>query len=115
MILIKAILSKHLNHVEILEATNGCQAIELYKANDLNLIFMDVQMPECDGIEATQKIREIERLTNRHVPIIALTAGALKEEREKCFEAGMDDFLTKPVEQEKTKAVVDKYLINITD
>lgn len=115
MILIKAILSKHLNHVEIIEATNGCQAIELYKANDLNLIFMDVQMPECDGIEATQKIREIEQSTNRHVPIIALTAGALKEEREKCFEAGMDDFLTKPVEQEKTKAVVDKYLINISD
>jgi CheY-like chemotaxis protein len=72
---------------------------------------MDVQMPEMDGLEATRQIRSMETGTGRHVPIIALTAGAFKEEREKCFAAGMDDFLTKPVEKEKIVSVLEKYLL----
>jgi len=110
MMLIKVILSHLVGDVEIVEAKNGLLAIEIYKANPLDLVLMDVQMPECDGLEATKKIREIEAVTGKHVPIIALTAGALKEEMEKCFAAGMDDFLTKPIESEKTKAVLNKHL-----
>jgi CheY-like chemotaxis protein len=86
------------------------QAVERYRENEPDLILMDVQMPEIDGLEATRRIREIEAVTGNHVPIIALTAGALKEEREKCFVAGMDDFLTKPVNLKPAKATLEKHL-----
>ena len=68
-------------------------------------------MPELDGIRATKKIREIESLTGRKVPIIALTAGALKEEKEKCFANGMNDFLSKPLTPEKLMAMLSKHLL----
>jgi CheY-like chemotaxis protein/HPt (histidine-containing phosphotransfer) domain-containing protein len=111
MVLIKAILSEIGYTNEIIEAKNGNEAIEKYQKMSPDLILMDVHMPELDGISATKKIREIELLTGNNVPIIALTAGALKEEREKCFANGMNDFLTKPVVPEKIKAMLDKYLI----
>lgn len=109
-ILIKAILEKLLPGVQIFEAIDGQKAIEQYQAISPDIIFMDMQMPELDGIGATQKIRQLESQSGTFTPIIALTAGALKEEREKCLEAGMDDFLTKPVEPEKIQATLDKYL-----
>jgi len=110
MMLIKAILSKLVKDAEVFEAENGFHALEKYQSIAPDLILMDVQMPELDGLEATRLIREIEVLSGKHVPIIAHTAGALKEEREKCFAAGMDDYLTKPVEPEKTKNVLDRHL-----
>ena len=70
-------------------------------------------MPELDGIRATKKIREIESLTGRKVPIIALTAGALKEEKEKCFANGMNDFLSKPLTPEKLMAMLNKHLLTL--
>ena len=111
MVLIKAILSEVGYTGEIIEAKNGIEAIEKYQKMSPDLILMDVHMPELDGISATKKIREIELLTGNNVPIIALTAGALKEEREKCFANGMNDFLTKPVVPEKIKEMLDKFLI----
>jgi CheY-like chemotaxis protein/HPt (histidine-containing phosphotransfer) domain-containing protein len=96
---------------EIIEAKNGIEAIEKYQKMSPDLILMDVHMPELDGITATKKIRAIELLTGNNVPIIALTAGALKEEREKCFASGMNDFLTKPVVPEKIREMLNKYLI----
>ncbi len=111
MMLSKAILSQLVGGVEIFEAVNGLQAVEQYERIGPDLVLMDVQMPELDGVEATMRIREIEKATGRHVPIVALTAGALSEEREKCFAAGMDDFLAKPIENEKMKAVLDKHLL----
>ena len=110
MILIKAILGKLVRGAKIFEATNGLQAVELYKTIAPDLIFMDVQMPELDGHEATRKIRAIEAITGKHIPIIAQTAGALKEEKDKCFATGMDDYLTKPIDTEKTQAVLEKHL-----
>jgi len=110
MLLIKAILSQLIRDAEISEAINGLQAVERYRANEPDLILMDVQMPEIDGLEATRRIREIEAVTGNYVPIIALTAGALKEEREKCFVAGMDDFLTKPVDLKTAKVTLEKHL-----
>ena len=72
-------------------------------------ILMDMQMPEMGGVEATIKIREKEG-EGQHTPIVALTAGALTEEREKCLEAGMDEFLTKPIEHDKLDSVITHFL-----
>ncbi len=110
MILINAILSELIQNVEVVKAINGLEAVERYKATTPDLVLMDLQMPELDGLEATSQIREIEKSSGKHIPIIALTAGALKEEMERCFAVGMDDFLTKPIEPEKIKTVLDKHL-----
>jgi CheY-like chemotaxis protein/HPt (histidine-containing phosphotransfer) domain-containing protein len=114
MVLIKAILSELGFNNEIIEAKNGIEAIEQYQKMGPDLILMDVHMPELDGISATKKIREIELLSGNKTPIIALTAGALKEEKEKCFANGMNDFLTKPIAPDKIMAMLNKYLIKGT-
>jgi PAS domain S-box-containing protein len=110
MILIKALIPQLVKNIQIVEAMNGLQAIEIYQRDLPDLILMDIQMPIIDGMEATERIRKIEQETKHHVPIIALTAGALKEEMEKCLAAGMDDFLTKPIDPETTKTVIEKHL-----
>jgi CheY-like chemotaxis protein/anti-sigma regulatory factor (Ser/Thr protein kinase) len=96
---------------EVYEATNGLQAVEQYKSTDPDLIFMDVQMPELDGLDATAQIRTIEAVTGKHVPIIALTAGVLKEQREQCFAVGMDDYLSKPIDMGKLKLMIEKTIM----
>ena len=75
---------------EVEEAVDGMQAIEICRKEDFDLIIMDVMMPEMDGFEATAIIRKSEK-GNRHTPIVALTAHAMKEHRDRCLEAGMDD------------------------
>jgi CheY-like chemotaxis protein len=75
-----------------------------------DMIFMDVQMPEMDGNEATIAIREFEKPLNIYTPIIGLTAGALKEERDKCLDSGMDEFLTKPIDTNKLKETIHNYI-----
>lgn len=81
-------------------AFNGYEAIESYKVNGYDLIFMDCQMPVMNGYEATQAIRKIEKKTGKNIPIVALTANSMPSDMEKCFEAGMSDFLSKPVSYE---------------
>lgn len=78
-------------------ANNGQEAIDLVRSAPFDLVLMDVQMPGMDGIEATQQIRQHERNTDRHIPIVAMTAQAMKGDRERCLSAGMDGYLTKPV------------------
>jgi signal transduction histidine kinase/CheY-like chemotaxis protein len=77
-------------------ATNGLEALEQWRRSDFDLILMDVQMPEMNGLQATTQIRREEAI-GAHVPIVAMTASAMSEERDRCLAAGMDDFISKPV------------------
>ncbi len=77
-------------------ATNGLEALEQWRQNDFDLILMDVQMPEMSGLQAATQIRKEEAI-GAHVPIIAMTASAMSEDRDRCLAAGMDDFISKPV------------------
>jgi two-component system, sensor histidine kinase and response regulator len=82
---------------QVTVANNGKLAVEAFEANEFDLILMDVQMPEMDGLDATRAIRKIEATTGGHIPIIALTAHAMQGDRERCLEVGMDDYLSKPI------------------
>ena len=95
------------------EATNGVEAISLAMSQRPDVIVMDVSMPQMDGMEATRRIRATEAGTGRRVPIVAVTANAMEADREACFDAGMDDFLTKPVMMESLRAVLDRFVLGI--
>ncbi len=116
MILVRAVIEDLFPGAVILEAIDGQKALELTVSNKVDLVLMDVQMPIMGGIEATKKIREWERDRGNkdRLPIVALTAGALKEEHQKTIDCGMDDFLTKPIDSEKLKACFSKYLNKVT-
>jgi two-component system, sensor histidine kinase and response regulator len=89
-------------------AVNGKRAYEAAIVNQFDLIFMDVQMPEMDGFEATAEIRRWELGRNLHVPIIALTAHAMSGDQERCISAGMDGYMTKPVNPAELDEVLRK-------
>lgn len=95
MMLTKAIVQKSLPGTIIIEAENGALAVENFIQTDPQLIFMDVQMPEMNGYDATKEIRKLAN--GKSVPIIALTAGTLSGEEERCLECGMNDYISKPV------------------
>ena len=80
---------------------NGLEALEAFKTGNFDLILMDCQMPEMDGFEATKQIRNFESSTGGHIPIIALTANAMKEDEDRCKSAGMDDYLSKPIKKDR--------------
>lgn len=112
MLVIGNMLRALMPNITMDEARNGIEAIQKIKTIQPDLILMDVQMPELDGWEATRQIRRLKNgLT---VPIIALTAGVSKEERELCFKSGMDDFISKPIEKDELKRILHKYLIHNT-
>lgn len=89
-------LEKHGHHVVV--ATNGADAVEAYRTSRFDVVLMDVQMPTMNGFEATERIREIEALTGRYTPIIAVTARAMKGDKGSCLEAGMDGYVSKPID-----------------
>ena len=90
-------------------ANNGLEAYELFIEQDFDMIFMDIQMPIMDGFQATEKIRAHPKSLENYVPIIAITANAFSEDRDRAFEVGMDDFLSKPVKPLELKNVIEKY------
>ncbi len=92
-------------------AVNGKKAVEMHLKNQFDLIFMDLNMPVMDGLEATRIIRESEEKNGTHVPVVAITANAFSEHRDICLEAGMDDFITKPFNPEHISKIVIKYLV----
>jgi CheY-like chemotaxis protein len=90
---------------------NGIEAVSAFRTNNFDLILMDCQMPEMDGFDATREIRKLEAGSHSRIPIIALTANAMKEDEAKCKEVGMDDYLSKPTKKEKLGSLISKWLM----
>ncbi|HMW06800.1 MAG TPA: CHASE domain-containing protein [Leptospiraceae bacterium] len=107
LLLAKTILKSILPQSIIMQAENGKDAIEIFKTENPTLIFMDIQMPEMSGLEATREIRKLEQ--ERPCTIIALTAGAQKGDFEKCIQAGMNDYITKPVVKGTIEKAIQKW------
>ncbi len=106
--LAKTVLSKMGCEVDLAE--NGAQAVEMAARNEYDIVFMDCQMPEMDGFEATRKIREEEILSGRQrIPIVAMTANAMPGDKERCLESGMNDYISKPVKKDRLAEVLKKY------
>ena len=89
-------------------AVNGREALKALETETFDIILMDVQMPLMDGFEATAAIRDAEKTTGAHIPIVALTAHALKSDAERCLGHGMDAYLSKPIRAEDLYAVIDR-------
>jgi CheY-like chemotaxis protein len=95
---------------DVAVVTNGRDATHALEQNAFDLVLMDLQMPEMGGFEATKKIRHREQATGGHIPIIAMTAHALKGDRERCLEAGMDGYVAKPIDPERLfEAIAEAY------
>ena len=95
-----------LHELEANLARTGREAVDMWEKHRYDLIIMDIQMPRLDGISATQLIREKEKTTGEHIPIVAMTAHAFREDEERCYAAGMDAYLTKPLDLKKGMDVV---------
>jgi two-component system sensor histidine kinase/response regulator len=91
-------------------ASDGRKAVEAYEREQFDLVLMDVQMPRVSGFEATAAIREKQRASGQRIPIIAMTAHAIKGDREKCLEAGMDHYVTKPIDPRRLFAAINEVL-----
>jgi CheY-like chemotaxis protein len=89
-------------------ATNGREALALAEEGGFDVLLLDIHMPELDGFQVAQAIRARERTAGGHLPIIALTARARKEDRERCLAAGMDGFLAKPIQAAELWAVIER-------
>jgi PAS domain S-box-containing protein len=90
-------------------AENGNEALRAIERHSFDLVLMDVQMPEMGGLEATRRIREKEKTSGGHLPIVAMTAHAMREDRQRCLEAGMDAYLSKPIEAKDLFETVESY------
>lgn len=95
---------------KVILAENGLKAVEAMNDSNYDFVLMDVQMPVMDGYVATDKIRKMEQSRGGHVPIIAMTAHAMKGDREKCLTAGMDDYVAKPIIEKDLYNTIDKWL-----
>ncbi|MFT5365573.1 MAG: signal transduction histidine kinase/DNA-binding response OmpR family regulator [Candidatus Latescibacterota bacterium] len=92
----------------VLVANNGQVALDMLQAESFDLVLMDVQMPELDGLEATREIRKREEKTGAHISIVAMTAHAMDGDRERCIDAGMDDYVSKPVKPDVLFEVIER-------
>ena len=108
-----ALLGKRSHQVTL--AGNGREAVELVRNSEFDLVLMDVQMPEMDGLEATRIIREMEAAKPRRLPIIAVTAHAMTGDRERCLDAGMDDYVSKPIDPVRLEAAIERWTGELPD
>jgi len=106
--LVKELLIRKNYDVTIVE--NGLKIFDVLENKKFDIILMDIQMPIMDGLEATSIIREIEKGTGKHIPIIGITAYAVKADKDKCLSAGMDDYMSKPFVKEEFYRMIEKYL-----
>lgn len=104
---IEGLLARFGHHITLAE--DGIEAERILADREFHLAFVDVQMPGMDGLELTRRIREREAESGAHLPIVALTASAMKGDRERCFACGMDDYLSKPIHFVHLQAVIGKY------
>jgi CheY-like chemotaxis protein len=88
---------------------DGAEAVAAVRRRPYALVFMDCQMPTLDGLAATRAIRDHERGTGAHVPIVAVTANAFKEDREACLAAGMDDYIAKPIRLSDFRSMIERW------
>jgi len=102
--MIHRLLSRMGHQVKI--AVNGKHALSILEQGSFDIILMDIELPEMDGLEATRRIRQREEASGGHVPIAAITAHALVEDRERCIEVGMDEFLAKPIYADELDALI---------
>lgn len=107
MMFVKAVIGKILPQARLIEAENGAEAIELFEKNNVDLILMDIQMPQVNGYEAASRIRALD---NNDTPIIALTAKTVKGVKERCHKAGMNDYITKPVKIKTIQNIFEESL-----
>jgi CheY-like chemotaxis protein len=107
--LISRLLEKRGHEVNVVK--NGLEALRALAMKNYDLVLMDMQMPELDGLETTARIRMKETAGGKHQPIVALTANAMSGDEERCRAAGMDGYLTKPIQSEKLDEVLEKYAI----
>jgi CheY-like chemotaxis protein len=89
-------------------AADGLEALREVEKHDFELVLMDVQMPEMDGVEATKAIRQREKQTRKHVSIVAVTAHAMAADREICLAAGMDGYISKPINKEELLSTIER-------
>lgn len=112
MLLARTIIKAVLPNVILIEAKNGKEAVEKYPKQPVDFIFMDIQMPEKNGYEATMEIREIEKTQGTQAIIVAMTAGTVKGEKEKCLAIGMNDYLSKPIVKSLVVDILKLYLFD---
>ena len=108
MLLAKTLIKQIIPNGTVFEAINGQEAVEKFEVLNPDLILMDVQMPVMNGYEATQEIRKTPK--GQHIPIIALTAGTVIGEKEKCLEMGMNDYASKPIIKEALETLISKWI-----
>ncbi len=105
----RRMIDRLVSNAEVVTANDGRHAVEACATGEFDLVLMDVQMPEMDGYEATREIRRAEG-PKRHTPVIALTAGVVQGERERCLDAGMDDYVSKPVDLKRLEEALTNWL-----
>ena len=109
--LLRLMLEMNGHHVRV--TSDGREAVAVYQSEDIDLVLMDVQMPGMNGFEATSTIRELEKNTGRHVPIIAVTAHVMPGYKEECLNAGMDNYLSKPFRMQELFAIIEETLAQL--
>ncbi|MFN8588885.1 MAG: response regulator [Candidatus Eisenbacteria bacterium] len=90
-------------------AADGREAVTMYRDLPYDVVFMDCQMPEMDGFEATAEIRRIEATSGGRTPVVAMTANAMEGDRQRCLDAGMDDFVSKPIREDRVREALERW------